>query len=94
MSSRNVIKIAEKPVHIEWSYRCGKLTDGFETYIKSLVCCNFILVIFSAPVTFPVQTDIPVTEIFGYKILYCASCTGEIIVIITISNLFDKRVKK
>ena len=37
MSSRNVIKIAEKPVHIEWSYRGSKLTDSFQAKIEGLV---------------------------------------------------------
>src|SRR5450759_352341 len=94
MSSGNIIQIAEKTVHIEWSYRSSQLTHRFETDIQGLVCCKFILVIFSSPVTFPVQTYIPVAEVFSYKILYCTSCPGQVIIIITISNLFNKRVKQ
>src|SRR5512137_937459 len=88
------VEIAEKLIHIERSYRSSEPADSLETLEKSLVCCDLILVIISAPVSLPVQTNVPVTEILSHKILNCTSGTGEIIIFIALSYFLDKRVKQ
>ena len=94
MAASNTVQVIEQFIHIERSHRGCKQGDGFQTGIKGLVCGPLVGIKSSTPVSFPVQAYIPVTQVYGNKILDQPGSPGGLIVFILCLHIFYQGIEQ
>jgi len=88
------VEIGKDAVSIERNYRRGQQSHRLKACIERLVCRELVLVHATAPVTLAVEAHVPVGEILGHKIRDGTPRRGDVIVVITLTRLFNQRVEQ
>ena len=94
MTAGNTVQVIEKFVHIEGSSWRSQHGDCLQAGIEGLVGSPLIGIKGSAPVSFPVQTHIPVAQVFGNKILDQPGRPGRFIIFILRLHIFYQGIEQ